>query len=107
MKIVFIADVFADEVPGGGELVNQEVINLLRADGHTVTQIKSQDVNSDFVIQENSQGSKFILGNFLALKPGAVSALLRPNISFMSTIISILQLEIHQSLKTMLLLKVK
>ena len=76
MKIVFIADVFADEVPGGGELVNQEVINLLRADGHTVTQIKSQDVNSDFVIQENSQGSKFILGNFLALKPGAVSALI-------------------------------
>ena len=36
MKIIFIADVFADELPGGGELVNQEVINLLRADGHTV-----------------------------------------------------------------------
>ena len=42
MKICFIADFFADEINGGGELSNEELINIL-ASTHDVTKIKSMD----------------------------------------------------------------
>ena len=41
-KIIFIADFFADEVPGGGELNNQQLIEILRKRGVDVLEIKSQ-----------------------------------------------------------------
>ena len=59
MKLVFIADVFADEIPGGGELVNEEVIRLLVKQGHTVERIKSQQVTVDYITSTNSEGYSF------------------------------------------------
>ena len=75
MKLVFIADVFADEIPGGGELVNEEVIRLLVKQGHTVERIKSQQVTVDYITSKNSEGYSFILGNFLGLNPQTANAL--------------------------------
>ena len=34
MKICFIADFFADEINGGGELNNEELINILSVEHH-------------------------------------------------------------------------
>ena len=42
-KFIFIADFFADQMLGGGELNNEELINLLKLD-NTV-----EKVNSHFV----------------------------------------------------------
>ena len=41
MKIVFIADFFVDQILGGGELNNEELITILQEDGHTVQKIQS------------------------------------------------------------------
>ena len=46
MKFCFVADFFAEEVPGGGELNNEELIGLLSKD-HQVTKIKSQTLTPD------------------------------------------------------------
>ena len=46
MKIIFIADFFTDQVLGGGELNNEELIGLLAQDGHEVKKINSNLVKS-------------------------------------------------------------
>jgi hypothetical protein len=64
--IVFIADFFAEEIVGGGELNNQELIQLLRQQGHNVTNIKSLNVTPDYLNQLNAD-TKFIVSNFIQL----------------------------------------
>tara|TARA_R100000152_G_C6746841_1_gene170402 strand:+ start:101 stop:946 length:846 start_codon:yes stop_codon:yes gene_type:complete len=65
-KIIFIADFFADEVPGGGELNNQQLIQILRKRGVDVLEIKSQNVSRQF-LQEQDKDTKFIIANFIGL----------------------------------------
>ena len=66
MKIIFIADFFADEIPGGGELNNEEVIFLLK-ETNDVLKVKSAAVSLEF-LKEN-QNSRFIVSNFMQLHP--------------------------------------
>jgi hypothetical protein len=66
MKIIFIADFFADEIPGGGELNNEEVIFLLK-ETNDVLKVKSSAVSLEF-LKEN-QNSRFIISNFMHLQP--------------------------------------
>ena len=65
-KVIFIADFFADEVPGGGELNNQQLIEILRKRGVDVLEIKSQNVSPQF-LQEQNKNTKFIIANFIGL----------------------------------------
>jgi hypothetical protein len=70
MKIVFIADFFVDEVPGGGELNNEEFISLLNKTKNyynEVLKIKSSDVSTGF-LQEH-RDLNFIVSNFINLRP--------------------------------------
>ena len=65
-KVIFIADFFADEVPGGGELNNQQLIQILQKRGVDVLEIKSQNVSPQF-LQEQDKNTKFKtlnLGNY-------------------------------------------
>jgi hypothetical protein len=60
-SIYFVADFFAEEVLGGGELNNEEFINLARLAGFTVNKIKSteltkEQVDNGFVIVANFIG---------------------------------------------------
>tara|TARA_R100000008_G_C3573671_1_gene163833 strand:+ start:214 stop:1068 length:855 start_codon:yes stop_codon:yes gene_type:complete len=64
--IVFIADFFADEVPGGGELNNEELIQILKNRGHDVYKIKSQQASPD-VLSFQGKNKKYIVANFLGL----------------------------------------
>lgn len=64
-KIYFIADVFADQIQGGGELNNEEAIRLLRQRGLTVEKKIAVKVTEDF-LKEN-KNSRFIIGNFMGL----------------------------------------
>ena len=61
-----MADFFANEVPGGGELNNQELIEILRQRGTHVLEIKSGRLTPDF-ISECSKEVKFIVANFIML----------------------------------------
>ncbi len=77
MMIVFIADFFAHEILGGGELNNQELIEILRSKGYTVEAKKSQSVDPSYI---NTCSAKlFIVANFLGLSPSAKEALKSKN----------------------------
>ena len=65
-KILFIADIFAEEWLGGGELNNQELIGILREKGHEVLTVKSENVNLEF-LQHWQNDAKFIVSNFIKL----------------------------------------
>jgi len=65
-KIVFIADFFANEIAGGGELNNQELIEILRERGTHVLEVKSNKLTPEF-ISECSKRVKFIVANFIML----------------------------------------
>ena len=72
--IVFIADAFAHQIAGGGELNNQNLIELLRQNGETVLEINSQGVVAAFI--ESYADSSFIVANFVGLSEHARAALL-------------------------------
>ena len=63
MKIIFIADFFVEDVLGGGELNNHELINMLISDGRSVKKIHSHMVTENFI--EENRNSKFIVANFI------------------------------------------
>ena len=64
-KYVFVADFFANEVPGGGELNNDELIKILRHRGHEVATRKSILLDAEEV--DKLSGSRFIVANFVGL----------------------------------------
>ena len=63
-KIIFIADFFAHEIPGGGELNNHELVQILRKRGTDVLEIKSQNASPTF-LQEQDNDTKFVVANFI------------------------------------------
>ena len=65
-KVVFIADFFAHEIPGGGELNNHELVKILKIKGADVLEIKSQNVSPSFLNNEGDS-TKFIVANFIGL----------------------------------------
>ena len=75
--IVFVADFFVDEVLGGGELNNHELIELLRQKGHTVKTIKSQQLTTSFLNKAKTQ--LYIVANFIGLSDEAKKALTTKN----------------------------
>ena len=66
-KVVFVADFFVDQVVGGGELNNEELIKLLRESNFTVDKKQSHTADLHF-IKENLK-SFFIISNFIHLRP--------------------------------------
>lgn len=64
-KIIFIADFFANEISGGGELNNEELINIFLQKGLEVQKINSRDCTLDIV--KNNQKNIFIVANFVQL----------------------------------------
>jgi len=72
-EFVFIADFFADQIAGGGELNNEEAIDLLKLRGHNVARVNSNSVTPNY-LRENLD-KKFIIGNFIGLSEESKSAL--------------------------------
>ena len=67
MKFIFIADVFADEVPGGGELVNDLVCQGLKDRGHFVRKIKSENLTEEDFRHAVLDDQHVIIGNHLLM----------------------------------------
>ena len=65
MKIVFIADFFAEQVLGGGELNNEEFISIAGSLGFSVQKIQSHFVTVEFL--KRNKSAKFIVANFINL----------------------------------------
>ena len=66
-KVIFVADFFVDQIVGGGELNNEELIKLLRESNFTVDKRQSHTIDLYF-IKENLK-SFFIISNFIHLRP--------------------------------------
>jgi hypothetical protein len=73
MKIVFIADFFANQVLGGGELNNEELITMLRNDQHDVVKLNSHNVGVKNI--EEYKNRKFIIANFVNLTKEVIYSL--------------------------------
>ena len=63
IDMLFIADFFADQVPGGGELNNDVLINRLVARGHKVRRLNSHLVSEQDIISSEA----IIVSNFVNL----------------------------------------
>lgn len=63
MKLVFIADAFVDQILGGGEINNDELISILKSESHSVKTINSALVTQKFIAESDN----FIIANFLGL----------------------------------------
>lgn len=77
MKFVFIADFFAHQVLGGGELNNEELINILQSQNHVVEKINSHEVNVEFI--KRNKNKNFIIANFVNLKTPVIAELIDNN----------------------------
>mgnify|MGYP001160026433 CR=1 FL=1 len=73
MKIIFIADYFTNQVLGGGELNNEELIRILHSKNHQIEQINSPLVTPAFI--EANKDSHFIVANFVNLPQATLHAL--------------------------------
>lgn len=62
-KMLFIADFFADQVPGGGELNNQVFIEKVSSLGHKVVKARSHQVSKAQINQANF----IVVANFINL----------------------------------------
>jgi len=65
-KIIFIADFFVEEVVGGGELNNDELVSLLRQKGYEVIKYKSRAIKPS-LLETFDQNTSFIISNFIQL----------------------------------------
>ena len=65
MKVIFIADFFVNQVFGGGELVNEEIIDGLKAKGVNVEKINCEN----FDATKSDKDAEYLIGNFISLSP--------------------------------------
>jgi hypothetical protein len=61
-KTYFVADFFANQVPGGGELNNEVLISSMLGLGYDINKINSNNLSLNFVKQ--NKDAKFIIANF-------------------------------------------
>jgi len=73
VNIVFIADFFADQILGGGELNNKELVELLIDEGHDVKRINSHFVTREII--EDQKANHFIVANFMNLPRECIASL--------------------------------
>lgn len=73
MNFIFVADFFANEILGGGEINNEVLADCLRRRGHSVSEKKCVHFTEDDV--NNNKDACFIISNFIQLSEGAKTAL--------------------------------
>jgi hypothetical protein len=74
---VYISDYFADEILGGGELNDKELLLILSNHGHKIIKYKSIAVTANII--EQHKDACFIVSNFVFLSPDVVSLLYKTN----------------------------
>jgi hypothetical protein len=73
--IIFVSDFFVNEVRGGGELNDWEIICIFRSQGCVVEQLNSHKVTAKIIKNKISLGYKFVISNFTRLKEECVDLL--------------------------------
>ena len=65
-KIIFVADFFANNVLGGGELNNRELIEILQENDFSVQRIYSNELDQGFI--RKNLDNFFIISNFVGMQ---------------------------------------
>jgi len=65
IKIIYISDYFVNEVLGGGELNDHELLSILENNGHEIVKLKSNTV--DIKILKTNKSNGFVISNFINL----------------------------------------
>ena len=73
MKFIFVADFFANEVLGGGEINNDVLADCLRQRGHSVSEKKCAHLTVEEIF--GNLDACFVVGNFIHLSESAINAL--------------------------------
>lgn len=74
---VYISDYFADEILGGGELNDKELLLILAKRGHKIVKYKSMSVTQMDI--EQHKDACFIISNFVFLPPHIMQLLYNKN----------------------------
>ena len=75
--LIFVSDFFVNEVPGGGELNDWELVCILRSQGYVVEQLNSHKVTAQLVKEKRESGYKFMISNFTRLKEECKNLLIK------------------------------
>jgi hypothetical protein len=78
---VFVADVFAHQHSGGGELNNEELIKILSKRGYNVLLMNSQALTPEVVREKKD--SWFVIANFIFLSEESKELLRELNVSYL------------------------
>ena len=80
MKFVIVADFFLDDIVGGGELNNEELIRRLLFNGHDVHKIRSHKVDTEFI--DSSSNLNYIISNFWNLSEKSKKAIQNQKVKY-------------------------
>ena len=69
MKIFYIGDYFVEDIQGGAEIYDNNLLSLLRADEHKVVRFRSAEVNNKHFDLYHKLGFHFLISNFTRLAP--------------------------------------
>lgn len=72
-NVIIISDFLLSEVPGGAELFNDELYNIINKLGYNCVIKKSQDVSAEMIDKENF----YIIANFMYLNEGIKKLLIK------------------------------
>lgn len=75
MKIIFVADFFASDIPGGGELNNEEIMSLLEKQDCQIIKYHSSSCSLKEI--QSHPDSFFIIANFVSLSEIAKQYLIK------------------------------
>ena len=64
----FIADYFVEDIPGGGEINNEELINILRAREINIKKIHCHQLTLEKLKNIDNKNSFYVIANFINLK---------------------------------------
>lgn len=71
--LIYISDYFVDEVMGGSELNDQELLKILESRNHIVKKYKSSFVTKELI--EKNKNCFFIISNFIQLSQSVIESL--------------------------------
>ena len=74
-KCIFISDFFVEDITGGAELNNEELIKILKNRGYDIVKKHCHDIDTSFV--NDHLDHCFIISNFVNLSPGVLDLITR------------------------------
>tara|TARA_Y100000592_G_scaffold78846_1_gene124117 strand:+ start:2887 stop:4512 length:1626 start_codon:yes stop_codon:yes gene_type:complete len=78
IDVVFVADVFFEDIPqGGAEIVNRQIVNSLKEYGLNVEEVQSFKVTPAYISKRKN--SVFILGSFLRVPAQSLNEIMNCN----------------------------